>query len=129
MGIQYKKDTILNWINEMGKFLRLLVDKWEGKLIDINDLDIGAAYKYFFLHERDVLLHKSTDDLLAFVTTLAPDQIRPLALLFMYDGLLNNDKVILQKAKDLFEYHVRTSNTFSFEDYEHLAKLEQFLYD
>ncbi len=127
MGIRYEKDTILNWINEMGKFLRLLVEKWEGKLIDSQELNISAAYKDFFLKEREDLINKSIKELLDFVRMLEPEQIRPLALLFMYDGLLNNDKILLAKAKHLFEFHMRTSSMFSFEDFEHLSKLDQAL--
>lgn len=28
MGIRFEKDTILNWINEMGKYMRLVVDRY-----------------------------------------------------------------------------------------------------
>lgn len=124
MGIRYEKDTILNWINEMGKFLRLLVDKWEGRL---TDLEIEPAYKEYFLKERDVLLTLDVNDLVAFAASLEPEQIRPLAQLMMYDGLINDDKVVLQKAKVLFEYHMKSSGSFSFEDYGQMAQIDKAL--
>ena len=127
MGIRYEKDSILNWINEMGKFLRLLVSKWEGELLEDEELNIAAAYKEFFLNERSIIVNKTFEELIEFANLLESEQIRPLALLLMYDGLLNNDKSILLKSKRLFEYHMKTSGLFSFDDYGHLEKLETAL--
>lgn len=124
MGIRYEKDTILSWVNEMGKFLRLLVDKWEGK---ITDLEIEPAYKEFFSKERVNFIGLEENDLLIYASTLEPEQIRPLAQLLMYDGLINGDKVILRKAKSLFEYQMKSTGSFSFEDYGILAQIDKEL--
>jgi len=124
MGIRYEKDTILSWVNEMGKFLRLLVDKWEGK---IEDLEIEPAYKEFFNKERKNFIGLEENDLLIYASTLEPEQIRPLAQLLMYDGFINGDKVILRKAKNLFEYQMKSSGSFSFEDYGILAQIDKAL--
>lgn len=124
MGIRYEKDTILNWINEMGKFLRLLVDKWEGKL---TDLEIEPAYKEFFNKERESLLALDESNLIIYAASLEPEQIRPLAQLLMYDGLISKDKTVLKKAKALFEYHMKSSGSFSFEDYGLLAQIDKEL--
>lgn len=124
MGIRYEKDTILNWINEMGKFLRLLVDKWEGKL---TDLEIEPAYKEFFNKERESLLALDESNLIIYAASLEPEQIRPLAQLLMYDGLISKDKMVLKKAKALFEYHMKSSGSFSFEDYGLLAQIDKEL--
>lgn len=124
MGIRYEKDTILNWINEMGKFLRLLVDKWEGKL---TDLEITPAYKEFFAEERENMISMSENELIIFAASLEPEQIRPLAQLLMYDGLLHQDKALLHKAKALFEYHMKSSGSFSFEDYGFLSQIDNAL--
>ena len=127
MGIRYEKDTILNWINEMGKFLRLLVEKWEGKLVDVDELNIPAAYKEFFKQERAELIAKSNEELIIFAASLEAEQIRPLAQLLMYDGLINKDSSVLKKSKALFEYHMKSSGSFSFEDYGLLAQIDQAL--
>lgn len=124
MGIRYEKDTILNWVNEMGKFLRLLVDKWEGK---ITDLEIEPAYREFFAKERRNFLGLEENDLLIYASSLEPEQVRPLAQLLMYDGLINADKVLLKKAKALFEFHMKSSGSFSFEDYGILAQIDKEL--
>lgn len=124
MGIRYEKDTILNWVNEMGKFLRLLVDKWEGNLTDV---EVEPAYKDFFMQEREQLIALSENELIIFASSLEPEQIRPLAQLLMYDGLIAQDKVLLQKAKALFEYHMKSSGSFSFEDYGFLAQIDSAL--
>jgi len=65
--------------------------------------------------------------LLIYASTLEPEQIRPLAQLLMYDGFINGDKVILRKAKNLFEYQMKSSGSFSFEDYGILAQIDKAL--
>ena len=127
MGIRYEKDTILNWVNEMGKFLRLLVSKWEGKLVNLENDDVINGYKEFFNEQRDNLLSLEDNELIIFVAKLEPEQIRPLAQLLMYDGLINSDKLALQKAKVLFEYHMKSSGSFSFEDYDLLGQIDKAL--
>lgn len=124
MGIRYEKDSILNWLNEMGKFLRLLVDKWEGKL---TDLEIEPAYKDFFDKQREALVALDENELISYAASLEAEQIRPLAHLLIYDGLINKDKEVLQKAKALFEYHMKSSGSFSFEDYGLLAHIDKEL--
>lgn len=127
MGIRYEKDTILNWVNEMGKFLRLLVSKWEGKLVNLENDDVVNGYKDFFNEQRDNLLSLDDNELIIFAAKLEPEQIRPLAQLLMYDGLINSDKLALQKAKVLFEYHMKSSGSFSFEDYDLLGQIDKAL--
>ena len=127
MGIRYEKDTILNWINEMGKFLRLLVSKWEGQLEELEPEVIPKGYKEFFNKEREELITLSDNELIIFASTLEPEQIRPLAQLLMYDGLINSDKAIMGKAKAVFEYHMKSSGSFSFEDYDLLGQIDKAL--
>lgn len=124
MGIRFEKDTILNWINEMGKFLRLLVNKWEGGMVDV---DIESAYFEFFQEKRDTLIAFDMQELLTFAKTLDPAQIRPLAQLFMYDGFLNQDKLLLRKAKELFEFQMSLTGNYSFEDYGLIAQIDKAL--
>lgn len=127
MGIRYEKDTILNWVNEMGKFLRLLVEKWEEQLQDLEPQTIQQGYQDFFNKEREDLLQLTEQELIVYAATLEPEQIRPLAQLFMYDGLINKDRDALQKAKTLFDYHMKSSGSFSFEDYDYLSQIEKAL--
>ena len=127
MGIRFEKDTILNWINEMGKFLRLLVSKWEGQLEELEPEAIQNGYREFFKKDREELISLSENELIIFASSLEPEQIRPLAQLLMYDGLLNSDKEILRKAKVLFEYHMKSSGSFSFEDFDLLGQIDKAL--
>lgn len=128
MGIRFEKDTILNWINEMGKFLRLLVDKWESNIEEpTSPVDVATGYKEFFQKDRDYFLDMDNNGLEVFVLSLESEQIRPLAQLLMYDGLLSQDGRLLEKAKFLFELYMRQSGSFAFEDYEFLATIEQAL--
>ena len=128
MGIRYEKDTILNWINEIGKFLRLLVDKREGlTALEADPIDVEAGYRDFFGKERAYFLVLSDTELLTYAEGLDPKQIRPLALLFMHDGLLKDNAALLQKAKFLLDNHMRITGEFSFEDYTYLADIDKGL--
>jgi hypothetical protein len=127
MGIRYEKDTILNWINEMGKFLRLVVGKWEDFDESQAPVDIETGYNDFFKQERADLLALGEDELKQFADRLESEQVRPLALLFLYDGLINKERELLQKAKLLLEYQAAKTGNFSFEDFEHLATIDRHL--
>lgn len=128
MGIRYEKDTILNWINEMGKFLRLLVGKWEGLQEETREsVNIDTGYKEFFNEERTFFLNLSDVELIDYSKSLEQEQIRPLAQLLMYDGLINQDNGLLSKAKALFEYHMKQTGSFSFEDYGFLQQINNNL--
>lgn len=128
MGIRYEKDTILNWINEMGKFLRLVVGQWNGQLEENTDpVEIEKGYKEFFTRERKDFLHMSEKELLEYSTTLEKEQVRPLAQLLMYDGLIHNDRELLLKAKALLEDFMRRTGSFSFEDYGFLNEIKNHL--
>ncbi|MVZ66376.1 hypothetical protein GQF61_10950 [Sphingobacterium sp. DK4209] len=127
MGIRYEKDSILNWINEMGKFLRLLVDKYDAfEKIEERSLD-EDGYQSFFGQSREFFVRLTEQDLKDFVGTIQMEQIRPLAQLMMYDGLHLKDRSMLEKAKFLFNYHMQVSGSFSFEDYRYLDKIEKGL--
>lgn len=132
MGIRYEKDTILNWINEMGKFLRLLTDKYEAFDESADPAILEMGYRTFFDRERDWMLQCSQDELLTYVAQeLKIEQIRPLALLFLRDALLSpNGEVqqhLLSRSKLLLEHVSYKSGSFSFEDYENLALIKERL--
>lgn len=132
MGIRYEKDTILNWINEIGKFLRLLMDKYEAFDEPAEPDVIEGGYREFFGKERDTLISLSQDELLSYVEhELETEQIRPLALLFLRDALLSptnaTQQQLLRHAKFLLEYVSQKLGSFSFEDYGNLALIDERL--
>lgn len=128
MGIRYEKDTFLNWINEMGKFLRLIVGKWENGLEDLKAEDIEQGYRDFFQKEKAYFEQNDMQSIQKYIEdTLQDEQIRPLALLLMYDGLCSKDHDLLKKAKGLLEYHAQKTGNFSFEDFDHLDKINRVL--
>ncbi|PRD44134.1 hypothetical protein [Sphingobacterium haloxyli] len=132
MGIRYEKDTILNWINEMGKFLRLLIDKYEAFDEPADAAFIEEGYRNFFGKERDWLLGLSQNELLMYVEQeLETDQIRPLALLFLRDALLSpvseTQQRLLYNSKFLLEYVSQKLGSFSFEDYGNLTLIDERL--
>lgn len=132
MGIRYEKDTILNWVNEMGKFLRLLVDKYEAFDEPFDASIVEQGYREFFKKERAWMLDRSTEELQSYVDQeLQVEQIRPLALLFLRDALLMSDgadkQKLLQQSKYLLEYVSGKLGSFSFEDYGNLALIDKML--
>ncbi|SKB56658.1 hypothetical protein SAMN05660841_01287 [Sphingobacterium nematocida] len=127
MGIRYEKDTILNWINEMGKFLRLVVGQWKGLEEDTPPVDINKGYEEFFQHDRAYFIALSEKELIDYSMQLEQEQVRPLAQLLMYDGLIHKDSAQLSKAKALFEYYMRHTGSFSFEDYGFLNEIDKHL--
>ncbi len=129
MGIRVEKDTILNWINEMGKFLRLIVEKWESGLSTSGeDEEVTAGYQTYFGKDRDYFQSLDLAALKAYADdTLQVEQVRPLALLHMYDGFICGDRSLLEKAKGLLEHHAASTGSFSFEDFDHLGKIDAAL--
>ncbi|GHE43149.1 hypothetical protein [Sphingobacterium griseoflavum] len=132
MGIRYEKDTILNWVNEMAKFLRLLVDKHEAFEEPVDLAPIENGYREFFRKERSWMITASEEELKSYVDdALHLEQIRPLALLLLRDALLVRDaaekRQLLQHAKFLFGYVSAKSGSFSFEDYGNLATIDSLL--
>lgn len=132
MGIRYEKDTILNWINEMGKFLRLLVDKYEAFDEPAERAVLEEGYRTFFERDRDWMLGRSEKELLAYAEQeLETDQIRPLALLFLRDALSSTadeeGQQLLRHSKFLLEHVSQKLGSFSFEDYGNLILIEEKL--
>jgi|SRR5690606_26180361 len=134
MGIRYEKDTILNWINEMGKFLRLLTDKYEAfdEPADQNVLEVEAGYRTFFEKERSWMLGLSEKELLSYIEAeLENEQIRPLAILFLRDALLlpegETQQKLLRNSQFLLEYVSQKLGSFSFEDYGNLTLIQERL--
>lgn len=112
----------------MGKFLRLVVGKWEGNVEELSEsVDVESGYTEFFRQDRTRFLEWDNLQLEEFVSTLESEQVRPLAQLLMYDGLLSENRNLLEKARFLFELNMRNSGSFAFEDYGFLAKIDNKL--
>lgn len=127
MGIRFEKDTILNWINEMGKYLRLLVERYDAFDKEQEVFDCEKGYKEFFQKERSFFKDADEVELDGFTNELQVEQVRPLAQLLMYDGLMSEDKQLLSKAKFLLEWNMKKTGAFSFEDFEFLSKIDKKL--
>lgn len=132
MAIRYEKDTLLNWVNEMGKFLRLLVDQYEAFDEPVNPSVLEEGYQRFFNVDRLWFIETKQEELFEYLDkSLDKEQIRPLALLLLRDGLLCQER---QQALELFRRsklllnHASTSlGAFSFEDYAHLVLIDEQL--
>jgi len=133
MGIRYEKDTLLNWVEELGKFLRLVVDKYNAfdEHVEANVLEEG--YQQYFQKDRQWFLALSEEDLVAYVNNeLKDDQVRSLGLLFFEDAkfcVVDTDtkKIMYGKAKLLLNYASNQLGQFSFEDYGILAEIDSEL--
>lgn len=131
MGIRFESNSLLNWTNEMGKFLRLLVDE-QHVFDEPSSVVFDNAYIEFFKNNRDNFLKISGIALLKYAKEeLEVEQIRPLALVLMYDGLKSPDKEqqqeLLLKSKLLLNYVMQETSSFAFEDYGYLATIESKL--
>lgn len=131
MGIRFEKDSLMSWMNEIGKFLRLIVDEQNPFDEDIK-IVFNKAYHEFFKKDRQYFLTVTEDDLKTYVKDdLEIDQIRPLALVLMHDGLKSEDaeesQILLQKAKFLLNYVMKETSNFAFEDYSYLSTIDSKL--
>src|SRR5690606_8055936 len=127
MGIRFEKDTILNWINEMGKYMRLVVDRYSAFDETQEPMDLDEGYTDFFKKDRVFFLDTDQVGLEEFVGSLEPAQVRALAQLLMYDGFMSSDQELLHIAKFLFEWNMKKTGSFSFEDFDYLSKIESKL--
>ncbi|HCU44009.1 MULTISPECIES: hypothetical protein [Sphingobacterium] len=131
MGIRFESNSLLNWTNEMGKFLRLLVDE-QHVFDEPSSLVFDKAYGEFFKNNRDNFLKISGIEMLQYAKEeLDVEQIRPLALVLMHDGLRSPAKEqqheLLSKAKLLLNYVMKETSSFAFEDYGYLATIDSKL--
>lgn len=127
MGIRFEKKTKLNWIRQMEEFLRLLL---EGTCEDNPPLDketIDSAYRDFFNRDRSFFQQHQLAELNALVEELAPEQVRPLAVLLLQDGLMHKDPSLLTNARHILERHMRMTGSMTLEDYGNLSIISNAL--
>jgi len=128
MGIRFESNSLLNWTNEMGKFLRLLVDE-QHVFDEPSSIVFDKAYDEFFKKSRQFFLTVTDEALLSYAKEdLEVEQIRPLALVLMHDGLKSKDvqkqQILLLKSKLLLNYVMKETSSFAFEDYGYLATID-----
>lgn len=128
MGIRFESNSLLNWTNEMGKFLRLLVDE-QHVFDEPSSIVFDKAYDEFFKKSRQFFLTVTDESLLSYAKEdLEVEQIRPLALVLMHDGLKSKDvqeqQILLLKSKLLLNYVMKETSSFAFEDYGYLATID-----
>lgn len=131
MGIRFESNSLLNWTNEMGKFLRLLVDE-QHVFDEPSSIVFDKAYDEFFKKSRHFFLTVTDESLVSYAKEdLEVEQIRPLALVLMHDGLKSTDveeqQILLLKAKLLLNYVMKETSSFAFEDYGYLATIDRKL--
>lgn len=131
MGIRFESNSLLNWTNEMGKFLRLLVDE-QHVFDEPSSIVFDKAYDEFFKKSRHFFLTVNDESLVSYAKEdLEVEQIRPLALVLMHDGLKSTDveeqQILLLKAKLLLNYVMKETSSFAFEDYGYLATIDRKL--
>ena len=128
MGIRFESNSLLNWTNEMGKFLRLLVDE-QHVFDEPSSIVFDKAYDEFFKKSRQFFLAVTDEALLSYAKEdLEVEQIRPLALVLMHDGLKSKDvqeqQILLLKSKLLLNYVMKETSSFAFEDYGYLTTID-----
>ncbi|MGJ1265384.1 hypothetical protein [Sphingobacterium spiritivorum] len=132
MGIRFEKDSLMNWMNEIGKYLRLITDKFTA-FDEPEDPDFfDNGYSTFFGKDRAFFLNQTSESLQAyFQQELKVEQLRPLALILMNDGLHTADteqqKNLLTKAKQILNYVMSQTSSFAFEDYAYLSTIDSQL--
>jgi len=129
MGIRFEKDTLMNWMNEIGKYLRLITDRYSAfdKSEDADFFDQG--YRDFFGKDRSFFLGLSDEDLMAYIRAdLEVEQLRPLGLVMMQDGLHSGQRSeqqnLLIKARLILDYVMKETSSFAFEDYGYLSTID-----
>lgn len=133
MGIRYEKDTVVDWANELGKFLRLIVDKYNAFDEPVTADILEEGYLNFFQKERNWIHGISEQELLDYVNKdLQEGQIRPLGLLLLDDARFSNvsselKKPLFRKAKLLLNHASERLGQFSFGDYEIMTEIENEL--
>ncbi|WP_031289890.1 hypothetical protein [Sphingobacterium sp. IITKGP-BTPF85] len=128
MGIRFESNSLLNWTNEMGKFLRLLVDE-QHVFDEPSSIVFDKAYDEFFKKSRQFFLTVTDEALFSYAKEdLEVEQIRPLALVLMHDGLKSKDvqeqQILFLKSKLLLNYVMKETSSFAFEDYGYLATID-----
>ncbi len=89
------------------------------------------AYEKFFEKSRTYFLNLSENELSAYLKTdLQIQQLHPLALTLLFDGLNatdGNQENLLRKAKFILNLAMAETASFAFQDYQYLAMIDNKL--
>ncbi|MNI16492.1 hypothetical protein D3C81_1007070 [compost metagenome] len=131
MGLSFKKDVLMNWIEEIGKFLRIWTDGHDAFTEPTDPTVFEDSYEKFFEKSRAYFLNLSESELSAYLKTdLQIQQLHPLALTLLFDGLNatdGNQENLLRKAKFILNLAMAETASFAFQDYQYLAMIDNKL--
>lgn len=131
MGLSFKKDVLMNWIEEIGKFLRIWTEGHDAFTEPTDPTVFEDAYEKFFEKSRAYFLNLSESELSAYLKTdLQIQQLHPLALTLLFDGLNatdGNQENLLRKAKFILNLAMVETASFAFQDYQYLAIIDNKL--
>lgn len=121
----------MNWIEEIGKFLRIWT---EGQQVFTEPEDPAVfedAYIKFFEKNRAYFLGLSENEFSAYLTSeLQVQQLHPLALTLLFDGLNAKSEEqdnLLRKAKFTLNLAMTKTASFAFQDYQYLSMIDNKL--
>jgi len=131
MGLSFKKDVLMNWIEEIGKFLRIWTEGHDAFIERTDPAVFEDAYEKFFEKSRAYFLNLSESELSEYLKTdLQIQQLHPLALALLFDGLNatdGNQENLLRKAKFILNLAMAETASFAFQDYQYLAMIDNKL--
>ena len=121
----------MNWIEEIGKFLRIWTEGHDAFTEPTDPAVFEDAYEKFFEKSRAYFLNLSENELSAYLKTdLQIQQLHPLALTLLFDGLHaadGNQENLLRKAKFILNLAMAETASFAFQDYQYLAMIDSKL--
>ncbi|WP_336833672.1 hypothetical protein [Sphingobacterium siyangense] len=121
----------MNWIEEIGKFLRIWTEGHDAFTEPTDPAVFEDAYEKFFEKSRAYFLNLSKSELSAYLKTdLQIQQLHPLALTLLFDGLNatdGNQENLLRKAKFILNLAMAETASFAFQDYQYLAMIDNKL--
>jgi len=128
MGLSFKKDVLMNWIEEIGKFLRIWTEGHDAFTEPTDPKVFEGAYEKFFEKSRGYFLELSESELTTYSKAeLQAQQLHPLALTLLFDGLNANGEEqqnLLRKAKLILNLAMAETASFSFQDYQYLSMID-----
>jgi len=127
MGLSFKKDVLINWIEEIGKFLRIWTEGHDAFTTPTDPAVFEGAYEKFFEKSRTYFLELSESELMTYSKEeLHAQQLHPLALTLLFDGLNvrgEEQQNLLRKAKFILNLAMAETASFSFQDYQYLSMI------
>lgn len=121
----------MNWIEEIGKFLRIWTEGHDAFIERTDPTVFEDAYEKFFEKSRAYFLNLSESELSEYLKTdLQIQQLHPLALTLLFDGLNatdGNQENLLRKAKFILNLAMAETASFAFQDYQYLAMIDNKL--